>query len=368
MSQANTNNSSSGSREPSDADKQQLEKLRQAYEQAQKTGSADLESAREAYQDFATKVLIQLSGKLDVTPGPGPEPDEGYQKPGGWGANTDPNTWKVVPMKDDPTKFKVVDDKGKNVVTGFKNQANAQSFIDRAKGGGGGGTPPPPPPGGTDKDQFGIIKIYKDKPGGETNVKFVGREMERHYASGKPSENSYEFTANASSPDHNSDIEATFYEKINGFKTHEPDTISDKLTGPEHQDGAKSWVIGLFRTDGSTADTFETEYPHPTYQKLNPKPATSIGGSIVGKWFGHKMISYVKAGKRYIESWIHFPVNDINNVGAEQGEWRQYVKTMTVEDRFVQARGKLTTSRLDGINKGSPPDFKFCSVREISPP
>jgi len=369
--------SSEQDRNVSDADKQKLEQLRVAYENAQKTNT-NVDQAREAYQDLAVKLLVNLSGKLDVTPGPGPGSDDGYVKPGGWGASPDPNGWKVSAMTNPATEFKVVDGAGKNVATNFKTQAGAQVFIDKAKAVPGGCpsgqhmdpatgkcVADSPAPSGN-KDSFGVLKIYADKPGGATNTAFVGKEMTRHYASGKPSEDSYEYTCKASSPDHNSDIEFTCYEKINGFKDA-PDTISDKLTGPEHQDGAKSWVIGLFRTDGSTADTFETEYPHPTYQKINPKPATSIGGSIVGKWFGHKMISYVKGGKRWVESWIHFPVNNIDNVAAEQDQWRQYVKPMTVEDRFIKANGTLTTSRLDGIKKGSPPDFKYTSTREISP-
>lgn len=366
-------------KEPSDADKKKLAELGKKYADCKAVGCADERDLFQAYQDLATKLLVDLSGKLPITPGPGPEPDEGYVKPGGWQGNPDPKTWKTAQMKDDPKLWKVTDDKDKNIAVNFKSQQGAQAYIDKAAA--GGACPPgqhfdptsktcvpnPPAPTG-DKDQFGIIKICKDKPGGETNIKFVGREMERHYRSGKPSENSYEFTAKMSSPDHNSDVEQTFYEKINKFKTNEPDTISDKATGPEHQDGAKSWCIAQFRTDGSTADTYETESPHPTYQKINPKPATAIGGSIVGKWFGHKHITYVKNGKRYVQTWIHFPVKDINNVAAEQDSWREYVKTMEVGSGFTQARGTLNTSRLDGIGKGSPPDFKFCSIREISPP
>ena len=362
----------------SDADKQKLEELRKRYEDCSKTGCADLEDFREAYQDFATTLLIDLSGKLDPTPGPDPGADSGYVKPGGWSGNPDPKTWAITMMKDHPEMFKVIDDTEKNIATSFKTKEGAQAYIDKAMA--GGKCPPGqhfdpstqvcvpnlPAPSG-DRDQFGILKICKDKVGGETVVKFVGREMERHYASGKASEDSYEFTAMMSSPDHNSDVEQTFYEKINGFK-NSADTISDKATGPPHQNGAKSWVIALFDTDGSSKDTYETEYPHPNYQKINPKPATSIGGSIVGQWFGHKHITYVKDGKRYVNSWVHFPVKDINNVAAEQDSWREYVKTMEVDSKFTQARGTLNTSRLDGIKKGSPPDFKFSSVREISPP
>ena len=58
-------------------------------------------------------------------------------------ANPDPNTWKVVPMTDDPSKFKVVDDKGKNIATEFPSKELAQEYIDYKKtpsGGTGTGT------------------------------------------------------------------------------------------------------------------------------------------------------------------------------------------------------------------------------------
>jgi hypothetical protein len=355
-----------------------LEQLRVVYANAKSSGSADLEKAREAYQDYAADLLIGLSGKPDPTDNGGggttptqPEkPTEGVVKQGG---NQDPDTWTINAMRDNPAKFKIIDHDSKNIATDFTTMANASTYIeyykwlkanpgsDSGSGGEGGGTVNPT----GDKDQFGVLKIYKDKPGGETNTKFVGKEMTRHYASGKPSENSYEYTATASSNDHNSDVEFTCYEKINGFKSS-PDTISDKETGPEHQDGAHGWVIAEFMTDGSAKATYETEYPHPNYQKIDPKPATTIGGSIVDKWFGHKAITYVKDGARWCESWIHFPVTNIDNIAAEQDKWRQYVKPFKVDAKFTKANGKLTTSRLDGINKGSAPDFKYTSVREIS--
>lgn len=366
-----------------DADKIELERLRKQYEDCQKANCADKQDFFNQYIFMATKLRIELSGKLNPPSGPDPGADPGYVKPGGWGSKEldMPNVWQVVPMKDHPEMFKVVDSKAVNVATNFKTKEGAQAYIDAAKQKPQGCpagqhldpatnqcVPDGPAPTG-DKDQFGILKIMPDKTGGQTLTTFKGRQMERHYASGKASEWSYEYTATASSPEHNSDVEQTFYERINGFKTNEPDTISDKATGPEHQDGAKSWVIALFQTDGGSKQTYETESPHPKYQQINPKPATAIGGSLVGQWFGHKHITYIgKDGKRYVETWIHFPVANIDNVAAEQDKWRQYVKTMAVGSGFTQARGTLNTSRLDGIKENSPPDFKYCSVREISPP
>ena len=48
-----------------------------------------------------------------------PTTDPGFVKPGGWGANKNPNLWEVTKMKDDPDLWKVVDDESKNVATSF---------------------------------------------------------------------------------------------------------------------------------------------------------------------------------------------------------------------------------------------------------
>lgn len=364
----------------SDADKKRLEDARVKYQECKKAGCADEQKLFNQYHDIAVELLIDLSGKLD--PPPPIEIEHGYVKPGGWGAKQDPATWSVTNMKDPPEQFKVVDDNGINVATNFKTKAGAEAYVKEAKQAGqcptGQHLDPatnkcvpdsPPPSGGNDKDQFSIAKIHKDKPSGTTNTVFKLREFERNYQSGKPSENSVEYTATAKSKEQNSDVEATFYTKINGFKTNEPDSISDKLNGPDHQDGKGSWGIPDFMTDGSASKTLECEVKHPHNESVNPKPLTAIGGSIVGKWFGHKAISYVKGGKRYIESWIHFPVKNIDAVGLEQEDgWRQYIPTTDITKYYVEAKGLLTTCRIDGTKKGSVPDFKYCSVREISPP
>lgn len=233
---------------------------------------------------------------------------------------------------------------------------------DQEPGGDGGGKP------SEEKDRLGIRKIYMDKPGGRYDTKWVLEEKRRNYASGKPSEDSVEYTCISESVERNSDIECTFYTKINSFKTKEADSISDKMTGPPHKDGAKSWVIPDFMTDGSSGKTLEVENPHPKNRGINPKPLVKIGGSLVGKFFGHKAITWIKDDKRYVESWIHFPVNDIDQIATDQDSWRQYIPRTEVPKDCVPARGKLCTCRIDGVKKGDPPDFRYCSVREITPP
>lgn len=59
-----------------------------------------------------------------------------------WGSkSTNANLWKIVPMKDNPALFKVVDEAGINVADNFKTAAGAQAFIDSRKV----VTPPSPP-------------------------------------------------------------------------------------------------------------------------------------------------------------------------------------------------------------------------------
>lgn len=366
--------------EVSDADKLKLEKARVKYEECKKVGCADEQDLFNAYHDLAVSLLVDLSGKLD--PPPHIEVEHGYVKPGGWGAKQDPATWSVTAMKDPPEQFKVVDDNGINVATNFKTKVGAEAYVKEAQGQGqcptgqhldpatGKCVPDlPPPSGGGKVDSFGVLKIHADKPAGSFNTVFKLREFERHYQSGKPSENSVEYTATAKSKEQNSDVEATFYTKINGFKTNEPDSISDKLNGPDHKDGAGSWGIPDFMTDGKSSKTLECEVKHPHNESVNPKPLSAIGGSLIGKWFGHKAITYVKNGKRYIESWIHFPVSNIDSIGIGQEDaWRQYIPTTDISKYYVEAKGLLTCCRIDGTKKGDNPDFKYCSVREIAPP
>lgn len=348
----------------------ELEKRRIAFYNAQQTGSAELDETREAYQTYAVQLTIDLSGALDPTTKEPPvvqppKPTEGTPK--NVGANVDPDQWKVVHMKVPPTKFKVVDNKGLNVATDFTTEATAQQYIDYYVWLKHNEVPPVPPgptqPPSGDKDQFGILKIKKDKPGGVFETDFKLEEKIRNYASGKPSEGSTEYTLITKGG--NSDIEVTIYEKINGFKTKESDTISLKLTGPKHSDGNCCWTIPDFATDGSPKRTLETEKPHPCNHSINPKPLSEIGGSIIGKFIGLKGITYVKNDTRYVESWIHFPVTNIDNIAAEQDKWRQYVPTMAVGKEYLKANGKLCTFRLDGTKKGDPPTYKFASLREI---
>ena len=226
---------------------------------------------------------------------------------------------------------------------------------------------PPPPPQG--KDQFGILKIRPDKEGGgKTFTNFEKEGKMRNYASGKPSEWSVENTVDLKSK--LSDIEATYYVKLNGFKTHEPDTISTKILGPSHSDGSgRSWYITQLRTNGDDEMTFQTEQPHPENHDNHQQVNFKVGESLVGKWVGIKSITHlINDGKdRRIEMWLDYPVPDIAN---PPNNWRLYWgvddKGQLDHGHFIKPTGSLVTSRIDGVKKGDEPDFKYASVREIT--
>ena len=365
--------SDNGKTEPTKEQLEKLEQKRAAFYHAKQTGSADLDDLREDFQTYAIELAIDLSGAIDGDGNPipdtePPKPTEGTVKDGGWGANDDPDQWMVTRMKDPPTQWKVVDAAGVNVATNFTTEENAHEYIDYHVWHEHNDNPVPPSDGGGsttgNKDQFGIAMILPSKSGGQIQTAFKLEEKKRNYASGKPSEWSCEYT-NVSG-DVIQNVEVTIYEKINGFKK-EADTISLKLGGPAHKDGACCWIIPDFATDGSPKRTLEYESPHPKNHGVNPKPASEIGGSLVGKWIGYKGISYLAkdGNSRHVESWIHYPVSNIDKIGDEQDKWRKYITWDTNDKKLVKFTGKLTTSRLDGIKEGDAPDFKYASVREI---
>lgn len=219
-----------------------------------------------------------------------------------------------------------------------------------------------PPPGGVDK--FGIREIYKSSAANRFFTDFKLEEKMRNYRSGKKSEWSTEYTCDTKEIIQN--VECTIYEKINGFKK-EPDTISLKMNGPSHHNGARFWIIPDFATDGSPKRTLEIEDPHPSNKSINPKPLVEIGGDLIGKWIGYKGVSIVIGDKRHVESWIHYPIENIDDVAKEQeqAKWRQYIDYDVTQEKYLKATGSLITSRLDGVKKGDAPDYKYASVREI---
>jgi hypothetical protein len=216
------------------------------------------------------------------------------------------------------------------------------------------------------KDANGISKLYKDKDGGAFigSDHFTEEEFQRNYASGKPSENSYENEYKDKTKLEN--IEVTYYTQINGFKK-EADTISIKLLGGDHNDKSKSkWLIFQLDTDGSKDDNFQIEDPHPKNHDNHQSTLFTIGESLVGKPIGLKAITYIDAeGKRHAETWVDFPTS----LDTPANKWRKYIDIQDVlklSHGFANATGGNVLLRIDGTKKGSMPTTKFQSLREIT--
>jgi len=229
----------------------------------------------------------------------------------------------------------------------------------------GPGPEPEPEPGYEGEDIYGVKKIYPSKQGGAFigADKFSEEEFTRNYASGKPSENSYECEYKDSNKIEN--IEVTYYTQINGFKSS-PDTMSIKLLGNKHSDGSKDkWLIHQIMTDGSPKENFQIEDPHPKNTDNHQKTLFEIGESIIGKVIGVKAITYIQDGKRHAETWIDFPTrfeDPANN-------WRKYIDIGDVvkdcKKGFLNCTNGGALLRIDGTKKGSLPTTKFMSIREI---
>jgi hypothetical protein len=287
-----------------------------------------------------------------------------------WGANTDANKWKVVPMQKPTTLWKVVDENGVNVADQFMAQACAQAYIDAHK-------LPPCPPGqhrdntgncvpdttGGDKDQFGIRKIFPDKQGGQTNTDGSARYFTRHYASGKPDDPTVEYTIDMPKG-HQQDLEATAIVQMTGMNHN--DTVDWKLRGPPHDDGdGKAWYCFDQETDGGSGGKhFQVERPHPKmHDSSNKVQLTGVSiPNISSARFGWKAIAVNKTPDDvYLACWINLTPDD------ESG-WR---KIWDVHDKGQIDSGQITPPtgghcqiRIDGI-KGKP-TFEKGSVREIA--
>ena len=95
-----------------------------SLEEEEGTTDADdhINSEEQRTSETPTPILtVNESNSCDL-------PNDGREQPSK-GADMDPHTWEVVPMRDDPSLFKVVDDAGINVADQFQSKANAEQYV-----------------------------------------------------------------------------------------------------------------------------------------------------------------------------------------------------------------------------------------------
>lgn len=215
-------------------------------------------------------------------------PEDGRVKEGGWGANLDPNKWKVVPMKDDPNLSKVVDNNEVNVADRFQTKENAQQFIDFYK---------------FKQAECGEGKVFnylEDRcedisTGGKTIYKPTGKtvdHIENHVqnitCSGHP----------AASRRGDCKVDFINQEATVIVQFTDDCECGDELTikhwGPGHSNGNCCWEIGCVNQSGKVGRMGEGPHPETT----SPKPTKVFGniGSVAGAKIGVKSIVWKTSG------------------------------------------------------------------------
>jgi hypothetical protein len=229
----------------------------------------------------------RYNGKLATDPQEPEQPpitDPGREQPEK-GANKDPNTWKVVNMKNPPEMFKVVDDKEVNVADNFNTKQGAEAFIVFKKLGEQPPEQPPvePPetPSDAKLDKNGIILLFAAK----------GKE------SFTPD---YNFRSDGKRFDFNDDFVGTVpgaFHMAGYFKINKQtnDEISPKTVGGPHSEDsphrARCYDAGI-NIDGDRI-RMRIEHQHlggGTGYTGNLEEEKLNLGSFVGRWVG---IGYV---------------------------------------------------------------------------
>lgn len=266
------------------------------------------------------------------------------------GGNKDPNTWKVVPMKDDPSLFKIVDDKNINIADMFHKKTNAEDYVEKAKS----GTLPPaipkppvvtptpqPTPGGPLFDENTGPYTPTSPPMGASQR----GPTERHYASGKPSDWTIEKNVK--------EIEFDNYQWVT-FQTinqmaHD-DTCSHKLGGTHMGSGWFDHSVGIY--DGKTGLGNEPDHPSTNLFIIKgPKI-----GDIRNKKIGIATTYFKKTN--HTELWT--------NVGDG---WKKQCEGTDVGGFNPKSAINEAQLRIDGFKtKNTPPTLHSAFVTEIAGP
>lgn len=291
--------------------------------------------------------------------GPNPDPSNEHVKEGGWGGDTaSAKTWESVPMKDDPTQFKVVDKSGVNIAHKFASEAEADKYIAyhtcmQEKGN------VICPPGQHEDPATG--QCVPDKPDPEPTGAYpypaIGQPLShtirravRHYASGKPDDETIE--ANVKS------IKFKNYQCVVDITIHEmehDDTASLKFGGTHMGTGWFDNSVGIFT--GKTG--LGTEPKHPSTNLYIVKgPAI---GDIRNKRVKIAGVYYTDTNK--CELWT--------NIGPG---WIKQVEATNVGGFNPKSSEDEFQLRIDGFKKGSQtgkppePEIHGAVVTEIAAP
>ena len=247
------------------------------------------DAGKEVLQNYIIDVMLGLHSEVGPTPTPTPTPTPGeptLPKDGRpqpeKNANKDAKLWKVVSMKDDPTKFKVVDDKNINVADLFISQATAQQFIDYHKWKQAQPAPTPEPtpsptpnpeptpaPAGSSTTKDGVVVPFKVKGEWKYNFTKDARDGGARY---------------------NGPAAGTSLVMVGYFTaTSGSDDVAAKLLGGTHTEPPREYE-GCCYDPAIKVDTgavrMRCECPHPTYSANIPLDFSKQGIGFHGKYVG----------------------------------------------------------------------------------
>jgi hypothetical protein len=333
-------------------------------------------------QDFYDTQTGKDPWEMDEPKPPLEEPTEGTIKPGGWGANQDPNTWEPTAMKDRPELFKVVDDQGKNVATDFTTEDNAKYYIEYYQSLVLDPEPDPdpipdpdkPPVAGLDKE--GVLMLFPTKAGGkEYYTPDYSYKRSSHGQASKPELGKIPRDTFTLTQVPFMVGEYTFIGKVDFTN---PDDFSFKVGSKNHSgndpDGEGQCYSFGISSDGKIHLSKETPR-HPKTPNMDEHAKIVAGmpkslGSIDNKLFGCKgVVQFIDGGKNVkIDCYVDMDPVDVagkpkNNwklwwTATDDGSWENPPQTF-----FAKGNDMTLYHRIDNV--GQKTVMLFGSARPI---
>jgi hypothetical protein len=281
--------------------------------------------------------------------GADPDPQDKHVREGGWGGDmAGASQWESVPMKDDPSLFKVVDKEGKNIAHKFTSETEADRYIAYHKCIQEGGDPDEPEEPPTTEPPT-EPPIPPPTTAGETPYPVVGTPMvtsttkgqrgptERHYASGKPDDWTIERNVK---PIPFKNYQFVVYVTMGPNPEHS-DNISLKFGG--HHMGKKGWYdCGVSFGDGKGQTCLGTEPKHPS-TKLCIVKGPQVG-DVLNKKVGVAGVYFTDENK--IELWT--------DTGS--GGWKKAAEGANVGGLKPTPGNQEAQLRIDGFDYSGKKD------------
>lgn len=314
-------------------------------------------------------------------------PKTGVIKEGGWGADLkDKAAWKVTPMTGDKWKglWKIVDKNGINVVTEFKDEAQAKTWLAYfqknefpPKPDNSTDPVPNPIPVGSKVDAQGFAMLYAPKQGGQviTDDKTYQKESKHNTGPRTSLYATVEYTANSG------EITQEFTMDLSEDDEQNAPKLLSGGHGSEPTEQGQCYAVGI--NQNGTLHLAKEVPKHPDTPKFYDKikyvdPNWKGLGNIKGKKVYMKIVYFPveKDGKKgmHLEWWFDVKALD---TGKLENDWRQcayaddfgdWKGPPHLENMGVKYKGKILGFyiRIDQVKK--PVEFGKVGMHELQLP